>query len=76
VRVKSLAGEPCRIRPSLEGEVKATSPMNEFEPGLFDLKIAKGEEAFLYTGNSAPDMTVAPVAADSTKLNYYGLKKK
>ena len=76
VRVKSLAGEPCRIRPSLEGEVKATSPMNEVEPGVFDLEIAKGGEAFLYTGDSAPVMTIAPVAADSTKLNYYGLKKK
>ena len=27
VRVKSLAGERCRIRPGLEGEVKATVPL-------------------------------------------------
>lgn len=75
VRVKSLAGEPCRIRPGLNGDVKATIPLKVVEPGVFDLRLAKGEEAFLYSGDALPVMTVAPVAADPARCNYYGLQK-
>lgn len=76
VRIKSLAGEPCRIRPNLAGEVKATCPIKKVEPGVFDLTIGKGEEAFLYLGDTVPALTIAPVAGDPSKYNLYGENKK
>lgn len=73
VRVKSLAGEPCRIRPGLEGEVKATVPMKPAGKGAYDLVLPKGGEAILYTGDKAPACEVVPVAADPAKCNFFGL---
>jgi alpha-L-fucosidase 2 len=73
VRVKSLAGERCRIRPGLEGEVNATVPLKAADDGAYDLTLAKGQEALLYTGARVPKCEVAPVAADPAKCNFYGL---
>lgn len=75
VRVKSLAGEPCRIRPGLDGDVKSTVPMKPAGPGVFDLTLPKGGEALLYTGPRIPDATITPVPADPAKTNTYGLPK-
>ena len=77
VRVKSLAGEPCRIRPGLEGAaVKATVPLKAVGDGAYDLTLAKGEEAILYTGDTVPVCEITPVAADPAKCNAYGLPTK
>lgn len=73
VRVKSLAGEPCRIRPGLAGPVKATVPIQPAGEGAYDLTLEQGQEAVLYTGERVPKLTVAPVAADAAKCNFYGL---
>jgi len=73
VRIKSLAGEKCRIRPGLEGPVKATVPLQPADNGAYDLTLAKGEEAILYTGDSPPACTVAPVATEPNRCNFYGL---
>lgn len=73
VRVKSLAGEPCRIRPGLAGPVKATVPITPAGEDAYDLTLAKGQEAVLYTGERVPTMAVAPVAAAAAKCNFYGL---
>lgn len=75
VRVKSLAGEPCRIRPGFEGEIQATVPMTPAGDGAYDLKLAKDGEALLYAGTCPPRCVVAPVAADPAKANFYGRKK-
>jgi hypothetical protein len=69
VRIKSLAGEPCRINPSLQGEVKASAAgggVVDIRPlggGAYDLKLEKGGEVVLYSGEKAPEMTIEPVAA-------------
>lgn len=75
VRIKSLAGEPCRIRPGLTGEVKATVPLQPAGDGAYDLTLPKGREAILYTGASVPQLTIEPVAAEPSKCNFYGLPK-
>lgn len=58
VRIKSLAGEPCRIRPGLEGKVKVSGSrpftLKELKPGLFELDLKKGEEAVLSSGVETP----------------------
>ena len=74
VRVKSLAGEPCRIRPGIEGTIKANVPIKPAGDGTYDIQLAKGQEAVLYTGEEKPMMLIAPVAAEPTRCNYYGLR--
>jgi hypothetical protein len=74
VRVKSLAGEPCRIRPGIEGEIRATVPMTPAGDGAYDLKLAKGGEALLYAGTCPPRWVVSPVPADPARTNFYGSK--
>lgn len=63
VGVKSLAGEPFRIRTGLVGKVQISGSgathVQELEPGLFSLKLARGEEVSFSTGTSS--FTVGPV---------------
>ncbi len=52
VRIKSLAGEPCRVRPGLDGEVNIKSngrhKLIKVSPGTYDIDMKKGEEILLY----------------------------
>jgi len=77
VRIKSLAGEPCRVQPGLSA--KATLLINgkphQIEPsenGIYTLPLAKGDEAILYAGQDVPDLTISPLPADPTKINPFG----
>ena len=77
VRVQSLAGEPCRIQPSLIGEVKAASKnvwVKALADGVYELGLTKGDEVLLYSGDKAPEAMVGPVAADASKCNSWGGK--
>lgn len=62
VRVTSLAGEPCRVKPSLAGEVKATVPMKALGDDTYELTLGKGESAVLYTGAAVPELEVEAVS--------------
>ena len=75
VRIRSLVGEPCRIRPGLVSQVKSTVPMKPAGDGVFDLALAKGEEAILYAGEPPSQLVVVPVATDPKKQNAWGQKK-
>lgn len=74
IRIKSLAGEPCRIRPSIEGTIKSTVPIKPADDGTYELKLPKGSEAYLYPSGEMPDMHISPVKADPKRANYYGLQ--
>ena len=78
VRLRSLAGEPCRVRPALQGEVRATgarafklTPTGE---GVFEIDLKKGEEVLLYVGATPPTPPVTAIPANPAQLNWYGLK--
>ncbi len=53
VRIKSLAGEPCRVKPGFHGEVRVQSdrPLDlaETSPGVYEIDLRKGEEMALYS---------------------------
>ncbi|MCH7226105.1 glycosyl hydrolase family 95 catalytic domain-containing protein [Haloferula sp. A504] len=55
IRIRSLAGEPCRVRPGMEGEIMAEGPGNpqpvQVAPGVYELQLERGEEVML---KSAP----------------------
>jgi alpha-L-fucosidase 2 len=86
VRVKSLAGEPCRIKPALEGEIKIRLgdggasrkseeiALKKVEEGVYTVALKKGDEVLLYSGEKVPEAFVVSVAAEKAKCNYYGLK--
>jgi len=52
VKIKSLAGEPCRVKPGFSGEVRFESdrPLQarQVSPGIFDIGLKKGEAVFLF----------------------------
>jgi len=70
VRIKSLAGEPCIIKPSIEGIPRITGScksIDHIEGDWYRIGIKKGEEAILYAGMEKPDFRIEPLAmaADS-----------
>jgi len=77
VRVQSLAGEPCRIKPNLPGPVRAAGKrefaLRDLGGGVYELDLRQGEEALLYCGDTSPQPIVAPLPAQEGKCNRYGL---
>lgn len=77
VRIKSLAGAPCKVRPSFEGSFSVSSPalkMREVEPGLFELGLAKGQEVILFqaAGDMLPEVSACALPPKS--CNFFGNK--
>jgi hypothetical protein len=52
VRIKSLAGEPCRVRPGMNGEIRTKSDrehqLRPMSPGVYEIDLKKDEEVLLY----------------------------
>ena len=52
VRIKSLAGEPCRVKPGISGELQIKSrrriKLKEVAPGIYEIDLKKGEEVLLF----------------------------
>jgi hypothetical protein len=80
VRIRSLAGEPCRVKPSLQGNVKAVSAKGTAQEvevvgdGVYQIDLKKGEEVVLYSGDVVPGMIVRPVSGDPETCNAWGVK--
>lgn len=81
VRVRSLAGEPLRIRPGIEQPVTVDGGVREATGGkpappddVYELDLRKGEEAVFYTGGCCPDIEIGPVSTAAENHNFYGLK--
>ena len=55
VKIKSLAGEPCRVKPGIEGKIQVSGDrrfaLNEVSPGVYQIDMKKGEEVVLYARN-------------------------
>lgn len=79
VRIKSLAGEPCRVKPGFEGKPRVSGPrdlaLEETSPGVYDLDLRVDEEVFLWTGASQPDFEVAPAPRTDDESVRFGLSK-
>jgi len=77
VRIKSLAGEPCLVRPNFAGAFKSsdsTIAPHEVKPGLFELPLAKGQEVVLYQEAADVLPEVVPCAHPAGGANFWGLK--
>jgi len=77
VRIKSLAGEPCRIRTDLAAPIRVLidgKPVNLASvSGELDLPLLRGQEAILVTEGTRPELTIAPVLSRGP-ANPWGLK--
>jgi alpha-L-fucosidase 2 len=79
VRVKSLAGEPCRVLPGgLPGPfdvqpLSGTGPVtwSQNADGTLQLTLAAGDDAVIITRGTTPALTIAPLPADGKR--YWGL---
>ncbi len=79
VRVKSLAGEPCRVVTGMFGRHrilgKSAAALHERADGSLELDLARGDDIILYTGPQPPRLEVTPLAAVREERNYYGLHR-
>jgi len=79
VRIKSLAGEPCSIQPSLEGEVSMLkngkiTKVAPSQDGGNSLALAQGEEVVLFSGDEIPPLDVSPIPFPQETSNIWGVK--
>jgi len=69
VRVHSLAGAPCRLRPGIDGPLRVVPAGDTGRPvrwralggGVVELDLAAGEEAVVYRAGTRPRLRIAPV---------------
>jgi alpha-L-fucosidase 2 len=72
VRVRSLAGEPCRLAPGLPGPYDVwsphggTPPAHDLGDGTLRLDLRAGDEVIVTTRGTRPDLTIAPVTTDGS----------
>jgi len=79
VRIQSLAGQPCRVRPGLPGQfqvraVRAVVPV-ALAPGLYELPLLRDEVVDLHVGEM-PDLSLGPVGSAGEGMAHgFGLKR-
>ena len=81
VRVKSLAGEPCRIQPSIEGDITIlqngkTKKAVPSKDGVIEIALGTGEEIVLFPGNEVPKLIISPIPVAPEECNPWGVKGK
>ncbi|KAB2352638.1 glycosyl hydrolase family 95 catalytic domain-containing protein [Actinomadura rudentiformis] len=71
VRLKSLAGAPCRLRPGIPGPLKVRSasgrrvPWRVLPNGDIEIGMRRGEEVIVHNARHRPDLQVGPAAPGS-----------
>ena len=77
VRIKSLTGEPCKVRPGFTGAFvvsPASVQMREVESGLFELGLVNGQEVILFQEAGDLLMGVSACKLPIQSANFYGVK--
>ena len=78
IRIKSLAGEPCRIRSDLAAPIYAVGDLNGMIEKDSDndlmLDLNMGDEVVLFSGEKPPEFTVEPVFISEANWNAFGIK--
>jgi hypothetical protein len=77
LKIKSLAGEPCIVRPGFEGAFKSSNTklkINDLGNGNYELPLKKGQEVTLYV-EGVTDFNTAPCALPAESANFWGVKK-
>jgi hypothetical protein len=64
IKIKSLAGEPCRVSTGMTGEIHVSGENKSFKDlgnGLVEIGLSKGKTVTIYFGDKIPSTDVAPV---------------
>lgn len=76
IKIKSLAGEVCRVKTDLEAPVFTSKDGNvsvrTIGDGLFEVDIKKNETVLIYEKDTQPDFSIEPVSEQVGKYNYFG----
>ena len=75
IRIESLAGEPCKVKPNFSGAFACNRPdlLKALRNGVYELALKKGESALLYQGER--EQVVQPCDLGGQKPNAWGMKK-
>jgi len=80
VRIESLAGEACVIRPALDGEPRVLSKrqvtIRKMGDGVYSLDLRKGESVILYDSRERPLLAIEPMPVEKSECNFFGLNGK
>ena len=78
IGVKSLAGEPCRLKTDLAEpivlEVVSENALHWDNNGILTLDLKKGELAILHTKGTTGPFLIEPLPSDQTNINAWGLR--
>ena len=77
IRIKSLAGEPCRLKSDLPAPVKWVGPTTanlRQHDGVIELDLKRGEEVILYRDAKPSDFIIAPLPHPTTEDNAWGAR--
>jgi hypothetical protein len=79
VGIKSLAGEPCIVKPSMDVKPRISSKnktkLIEVEEGCYRIDLKKGEEVILYPGRKMADLSIESLPVDKDQTNFFGIRK-
>ena len=75
VKIQSLAGEPCRIKPNFTGTFTSDQPakLKDLGNGLYELELKKSETVMLYQGEAK--QKISPCDLGDQKQNFWGVKE-
>ena len=79
VAIKSLAGEPCRLKTDLAEPIVAEGiPQSRIKRvnGLLEIDLKKGEHAVLHTREVQTPFTIEPITQQTGLPNAWGAKQK
>jgi hypothetical protein len=78
IRIKSLEGEPCKIKSDFTDEVKLIGPESATIrriDGLIEVNLKKGEEAVLFTGKMPGSFVISALPSKREAINSWGVRK-
>ena len=78
VRVRSLAGEPLRVKCGIDAPVvlppAGAAFRVEWKDGAHEVTLAPGQDLVFFRKGTKPEVTIAPLSPDPAKLNFYGVR--
>jgi len=78
VRIRSLAGEQCRVQHGLLGDVKVAGDrditFSTIGPDRIELDLKQDQEVVLWSGDALPVLDLGPVRTTAGNSNMFGLK--
>ncbi|WP_246320044.1 glycosyl hydrolase family 95 catalytic domain-containing protein [Paenibacillus qinlingensis] len=83
IRVKSLAGQPCRMKTDMLGDIRLSAnsgvQLRSLGDGLYELELPQGEEAVLYNAKhtvaESSSWEITPVPAATHLCGFFGGNK-